>query len=204
MTLRVASTNSLTKSQVTTACILAAAERLFVQRNYAAVSMRDIAQAAGVTTGALYHHFPGKEKLYLEMIKADLARKRQAMAAATPPNGSCRERLRGLTRVFLAMPPERRNLMRLVRRDINVFRGRTREAIVNAYQDGLPNLIEPILGQAMRHGEIKAHDARWLAWVYIAIVETTLAPYAESKLGDIDARLDAVLDQFFHGAGARP
>ena len=48
----------------------AAAEKLFVEKNYADVSMRDIAQAAGVSTGALYHHFPAKDKLYYAMLTA--------------------------------------------------------------------------------------------------------------------------------------
>jgi len=39
--------------------------------------------------------------------------------------------------------------------------------------------------------------------VYISIVETTLAPYAEAKPGGPGARLDVVLDQFFPGAGKR-
>lgn len=191
----------LTKAEATITAIFAAAEDLFVRHNYADVSMRDIAEAAQVTTGALYHHFPSKEKLYVEMIKADLARKQQAMIDAIPIKGTCREKLRGLTRVFLGMPPERRNVMRLVRRDVNVFKGRLREAIINAYQAALPHLVEPILREGMARGEVKKTDPRWLSWVYIAIVETTLAPYAEGKLGDLEARLDAVLNQFFLGAG---
>lgn len=165
--------------------------------------MREIAEMARVTTGALYHHFPSKEKLYLEMIRTDLARKRRAMLEATPPDGSCREKLRGLTKVFLAMPPERRNLMRLVRRDVNVFRGRIRESIIQAYQEALPNLVEPILREGIRRGEVRKQDPRWLAWVYIAIVETTFPQYAEAKLGNVEARLNAALDQFFDGAGKR-
>ncbi|MBI3243431.1 MAG: TetR/AcrR family transcriptional regulator [Chloroflexi bacterium] len=194
----------LTRAEATVSSILAAAEDLFVLKPYADVSMRDIAETAQVTTGALYHHFPGKEKLYLEMIRAGLAKKQQMMVEATPPDGSCRERLRCLTRVFLALPRMRRDLMRLVRRDINAFRGRTRESIIRAYQESLPNLVEPILREGIKRGEVKKGDPRWLAWVYIAIVETSLAAYAEQKLGDVDARLEAVLDQFFYGAGKQP
>jgi hypothetical protein len=98
------------------------------------------------------------------------------------------------------MPAEQRNVMRLVRRDVNAFRGATRETIVRAYQAALPDLVEPILREAMARGELRPHDPRWLAWVYIAIVETTLAPYAEARLGALDQRLDTVLDLFLCGA----
>jgi AcrR family transcriptional regulator len=131
----------LNKSESTIASIASAAEEMFVRRTYAGVSMRDIAEAAEVTTGALYHHFPSKEKLYYEMMTAYLGRVRRASVEATPHEGDCREKLRLLTRVFLALPPEQRGLMNLVRRDINVFNGRTREGLVRAYQATVPDLV---------------------------------------------------------------
>jgi hypothetical protein len=91
-----------------------------------------------------------------------------------------------------------------VRRDVNVFRGPSRQTIVQAYQAALPGLVEPILREAIARGEFKPHDPRWLAWVFIALIETTLAPYAEARLGDLDQRLDTVLDLFISGAGQRP
>lgn len=190
-----------TKSETTTRTILAAAEGLFESRAYADVSMRDIAEAAGLTTGALYHYFPGKEQLYYEMMRAYLGRVRQASLEATPPSGTTRERLGRLTRVFLALPPEQRRLMSLVRRDINVFKGRTREALVRAYQAGVPDLVEMVVADGMASGELKPRDARWLAWAYVAIVETTLSDYAEQRLGETDERLEAALDLFLDGAG---
>ena len=190
----------LTKSETTITSILSAAEELFVGRTYADVSMREIAEAAEVTTGALYHHFPGKEKLYCDMMKAYLGRVRQASLEATPPDGDCRARLRALTQVFLALPPEQRGLMSLVRRDGNVLRGRTREGIVRAYQATVPDLVEAVVRDGIRRGELKRRDARWLAWAYVAIIETTLAGYVEHKLGSLDHRLDAALDLFLEGA----
>ena len=45
-------------------------------------------------------------------------------------------------------------------------------------------------------------DARWLAWTFVAIVETTLTGYAEHTLGGVDERLEAALDLFLDGAAA--
>lgn len=47
----------------TRARILAAALGVFGQRGYAGAGMREIAAAAGLTEGALYHYFGGKEDL---------------------------------------------------------------------------------------------------------------------------------------------
>lgn len=187
-------------SDSTLTTILTAAEKLFVERNYADVSMRDISVAANVSTGALYHHFPSKEKLYYAMFTAYMARVKQTTLDAVPAAGSCRERLRALTRVYLAMRPTQRNVMRLVRRDLNAFNGRLRGGMVRAYQGAVPDLVEQILRDAIKHKEITKQDARWLAWAYVAIVETTLSEYAQQKLGDADARLEAALDLFLEGA----
>jgi AcrR family transcriptional regulator len=48
----------------TRAALVAAGRRLFGQRGFAATSVDDLAREARVTTGALYHHFPNKTKLF--------------------------------------------------------------------------------------------------------------------------------------------
>jgi AcrR family transcriptional regulator len=193
----------MANSESTIATILTAAEKLFVEKNYADVSMRDIADAAKVSTGALYHHFPGKDELYFAMLTAYMARVKEATLAATPASGPCRDRLRALTRAYLDMRPVQRNVMRLVRRDVNAFPGRIRRGIIRAYQQAVPDLVEQVLRDAMKNGELGKKDARWMAWAYVAIVETTLSEYAQSRLGNADARLEAALDLFLTGAAKR-
>jgi AcrR family transcriptional regulator len=56
--------------------LLEAALGLFGERGFAAVTVDDIAAAAGVAKGAVYHHFPSKEALFeavFERASADLA-----------------------------------------------------------------------------------------------------------------------------------
>lgn len=51
--------------------ILQAALQCFVARGFHQTSMRDIAQAAGVSLGNLYNHFPGKEAIILAVAMAE-------------------------------------------------------------------------------------------------------------------------------------
>jgi AcrR family transcriptional regulator len=52
--------------------ILSCARRLFSERHYGAVSMGEVAEAAGVTRGLLHHYFGSKRDLYLEVVRSML------------------------------------------------------------------------------------------------------------------------------------
>jgi len=71
------------RSEATRSALLGAARSLFTERGYSAVSTEEIVRAAGVTRGALYHHFRDKQDLFravFETIEQEMA-ERVAMAA---------------------------------------------------------------------------------------------------------------------------
>ncbi|NOX21908.1 MAG: TetR/AcrR family transcriptional regulator [Actinobacteria bacterium] len=197
-------TQTLTKSEATSGRIIAAARTLFVARNYADVTTDMIARTAEVTKGGLYHHFPSKERLYLSMMLDDLERKRLLFEKATTSPGSCRDRLSRLTRDFLELPREDRELTRLVRRDINTFSGEERDLLVRAYQRALPEQVETIIDEGIKNGELAPGDARILSWSFVALVEVVIGEYADHVYGSTQARLGHVVDLFFDGAGTPP
>jgi AcrR family transcriptional regulator len=190
-----------TKSEATVAGILSAAQALFLAKNYGDVTMDDIASAADVTKGALYHHFATKEALYVAMMTTALHEKQALFKAAADIQGSCRERLRRVTATFLELPRERRDVMKLVRRDNNIFGGRVREQLVRAYQAALPHNLEPIIRDGICNGELAQADPRLLSWLYVAMVEVILTRYAEKVFTSPDETANFVTDLFFEGAG---
>ena len=54
----------LMQGEATRAALLTAARTLFGEQGYASTSTEEIVAAAGVTKGALYHHFGGKQELF--------------------------------------------------------------------------------------------------------------------------------------------
>jgi AcrR family transcriptional regulator len=75
---------SLRAEQVaqTRAALIAAGRRLFGEQGFAATSVDDLARAARVTTGALYHHFPTKTALFETVFEAVHAELMTASAGA--------------------------------------------------------------------------------------------------------------------------
>ncbi len=49
--------------------ILAIAARLMARQGYAATTVREIADEAGILSGSLYHHFTSKEAILLEVLR---------------------------------------------------------------------------------------------------------------------------------------
>lgn len=192
------------KSAITIANILAAAQILFLNKNYADVTMTEIAETAGVTKGALYHHFPGKDALYLAMMHADLQEKKELFQSAAKSAGACRERLHRLVETFLGLPREKRELIKLVRRDINIFKNPIRDRLVRAYQAALPEQVEVIIRDGIRSQELAPGDPRLLAWLHVALVEVIFTDYAEELLGSPAAMADYAVNLFLSGAGKKP
>lgn len=56
------------KSERSRRAVLDAALDLFAHQGYRATTMRDVAEKAGVSTGAVYHHFPDKETIFRALI----------------------------------------------------------------------------------------------------------------------------------------
>jgi len=91
------STTSRTKAQQredTTAALIAAARELFAERGYAAVGTEEIVRRAGVTRGALYHHFRrGKEELFQAVLVQVSAETMRAVAGRASQAGDAWEEL---------------------------------------------------------------------------------------------------------------
>ncbi|GAB2603227.1 TetR/AcrR family transcriptional regulator [Pseudactinotalea suaedae] len=82
--------------------VLDSATRLFASRGYAAVSLDDVAQSAGVTRGAVYHHYANKAGLFGAVAASLQANVADAVAVAAEVAGAQpAEQLRAGSHAFL-------------------------------------------------------------------------------------------------------
>ena len=84
--------------------ILVAAEELFSTKGFSAVSVRDVAQAAGASPGSVTYHFETKDGLLLEIYRrhcGPMNRRRAELLAAATRVRDPRDRLEAIVRAYL-------------------------------------------------------------------------------------------------------
>ncbi|MCF3640476.1 TetR family transcriptional regulator [Rhizobium sp. TRM95111] len=85
--------NNKERTEATRLALIDAARRLFVQRGYAETATPDIVAAAGVTRGALYHHFEDKKALFRTVVEREAGRVAEEVERRAAPAGSPRAAL---------------------------------------------------------------------------------------------------------------
>lgn len=74
--------------------IMLEAARLFTRKGFAATSVREIVQAAGVTKPTLYYYYKNKDELFLSLLDFAIASYVQALDAGIAAPGNARERVK--------------------------------------------------------------------------------------------------------------
>jgi AcrR family transcriptional regulator len=163
-----ASRTQAERSEQTQRALIAAARRLFAESGYAAVGTEEIVREAGVTRGALYHHFDGKRELMravYEQLESELA---QELAESLVPDGSITETLRAGAARFLdhCLEPE---IQQIALIDAPAVLGWDQWREVGA-RYGL-GLIEGLLAAGMESGELRRQPIEPLAHALLGALD---------------------------------
>lgn len=89
------------RRESTRAALLDAARALFTEKGFAATGREEIAERAGVTRGALYHHFDSKQAAFRAVALELEAELEQRMRREAAKGGGALETLRRCARAYL-------------------------------------------------------------------------------------------------------
>lgn len=75
--------------------------QLFAEQGYGSITMRQIAQRLGVSTGTLYHYFPSKEGIFIQLVQELCEQDIANFFAQAPAGETLGDRLRIVMSFFL-------------------------------------------------------------------------------------------------------
>lgn len=191
------------RSEATRDALIEAARALFAERGYAGVGTEEIVRAAGVTRGALYHHFDGKRDLFeavYERVEIELAER----IAAGALSGGASEPLAAMragAEMFLqaCTEPEAQRIALLDGPSVLGW-DRWREI---AAKHGL-GLIEATLQAAIDSGAIAEQPVRPLAHVLMGALDEAAMVVARAEDPEqMREEVGRTLDSLLTGLGAR-
>lgn len=184
------------------ATILAAAERLFVERGYHGISMREIADEVGVTKAALYYHFRDKEQLFVALLDAVLDELAVLVERCRAESSSHRAQIEAIIRQVMTLPPERRASLRLASQELGNLDATTRQQFVERYHTQFIGRITAILCDGVAQGEFRPIDPQIGAWALLGM----MYPYFHVSPVAGKAPTEALVEQlsviFFDGLQA--
>lgn len=134
--------------EATRAKLLATARQAFREAGYAATSMDDFTAAAGLTRGALYHHFGDKKGLLaavVEQIDGEMDQRLATIAALAPDAWTA---LRGRCRAYLEMAAEP-EIRRIVLQDARAVLGAATDSSQQQCIASLSALLQTMMDQGV-------------------------------------------------------
>jgi len=187
------------RAAATREALMAAARRLFTERGYDNVGTEEIVRSAGVTRGALYHHFGGKAELLeavYERLEAESTERVARVVLGSELDSPLEAMIAGVE-AFLdeCAEPE---LQRIALHDAPAVLGWDRWREIAA-ANGL-GLIEASLAAAIEAGEIRPLPVRPLAHLLLGALDEAAMLVARDSdpvaRAEVTAVLLALLESF--------
>jgi AcrR family transcriptional regulator len=185
--------------------IMRSAEELFLEWGYEKTSMRQIAEHAGLTKGALYHHFTSKEELFEKMcgvhygVLLEAARPYAADASV-----SCFDRIKKIIGLSRGMGISHISFvsqyLRLRKDEGSVI---LRERLRKYDRKFTLAVLAPLLKEARERGECSFDGAPESMALFIHYIDRGLDEelnciFLEDSLAKAETKISAVLDSYIH------
>lgn len=146
-----------------------AALALFARRGYAAVSMRDIAAAAGLTASSLYNHFPTKQDLLCGLMEGHMRELVAAWEAESHRYASALAAFEGFVRFHIRFHAGRSDAVFVAYMELRSLEPDNFRRIegLRRYYEGC---LRKIVAQGVESGELEVDDVPVAAMAIIAML----------------------------------
>ena len=164
--------------------ILHAALEVFARKGYHRALVDDIVRASRTSKGAVYHHFPNKEALFLALVDEFAARLAEAVAAAIDTAHGALGKVEAALRSGLETFARHRELARILLLEsvsLGPAYGSKRAEIHGRFAD----LIRGYLDQAVAEGSIRPLNTRVATLAWLGAVNEVVIQWLHSGEPDL-------------------
>lgn len=181
--------------------LLQEAERLFAAYGYSAVSIRDIAEATGLSHGAIYHHFASKEALFCALIEQTMEQMADKLRSADQAlrDQPTRVRIRKLCELYWEFGRSKLDIAEQILTDLAAVDSEQVRATFPRFRQKISGVLETALQEGVARGEIRpAIDVALATSALFRLLNMVFSRRLPSELTS-DAGLDFILSLFFDG-----
>jgi TetR/AcrR family transcriptional regulator len=150
--------------------VLAAATKLFTERGYAAASVREIVEAAGVTKPMLYYYFGSKEGIYLEILQDGFRDFTKLLEECRSYRGNVKERILQMANETHRLWCSHIEAARLMQ---SIYYGPPQGAPhfdFDVYHEKFYSSVKELVEHGIRVGEFRAGNTEYMTWAVIAAI----------------------------------
>ncbi len=150
--------------------ILSAAVQLFASRGIAGTKISDIARAAGMSQGLVYHYYSSKEEVFVHLIESAFAKLNSACAALlkdpSPPHEKITRAMRTLINGFRENRDASRYHLLIATATASDAIPDTARRIIERQNHYPYEVMEKIVRQGQAEGTVRKHDPRELSTLF--------------------------------------
>ncbi len=179
--------------------VLDAAEEMFMEHGYAAITLRDLAERLDIRQASLYYHFPdGKEQLYVEMAERAFQTHSEGMRRVMAAAGNdLRSHLLAIADWFAQHRPI--NVIGMMYADLPALSRERAQRLAQTAYEALFFPLRDAFVEAQRRGEVRDINPEMLAGFYLALMDgITFSQTQPVSVGRAEMA-EAAIDMVLHG-----
>lgn len=181
--------------------IYEAAVRLIFERGYHGTSQRAIADAVGLQMSSLYHYFPSKQDLLVEIMARSMQDLISAVgqAVAGADNEGPEERLRIAIRGHILFHADRRQEAFILDSELRALEPAGRSSVIRL-RDQYEQIFADILRQGTAEGVFRIPDCKIAIFMLMAMCTGVAVWYRPDGRLSLETVADIYTDLFLSGA----
>jgi len=178
--------------------ILTTACELFARQSYMRASIAELADACGLSRGALYHYFQSKEAILFAILDAHVRRMIADVETAIASKAVTSDQFRAVIRAIVELNARSANEQRLILNDLS-FLSHSEQATIKSLERQIVDIVSDLLIRLDKQGKIVKRTKKIYTMMLFGILNFSHTWFDPAGGIAPTEFADMVVDLFLHG-----